>query len=550
MTSLVAAITLAAPAALAQFASQDSRFSAPVPYSQGYLGRSVSVSGDLLAVGSPGDLSEGAVFLWRRGPGGWSLEATLNGADESPYANFGAVSASGDTVAVGARDQSTNGTVGGAVYVFVRNSGAWSQQAKLVAADLMQGAEFGASVALSGDTLVVGAYWADGAVAGTGAAYVFARSGTVWTQQAKLVAFDGAYQDNFGASVAISGGTIVVGAPRDTLNTSLEGSAYVFLGGGSSWSLQQKLTASDASSDDDFGASVSIDGDRLAIGADTAGPSPSDESGAAYLFERSGAVWSQVARLNASFHGPFDRFGSGVSVQGDYLVVGASHEGAAYVFARYGATWSQHERLQPIAAGDGFGNSVSRDGPVLAVGAPDENGYGGVNFAGAAYSYRFGPEFDAYCFGDGGGTACPCGNTSELGQEKGCRHSGGKGARLTVGGVPSLAADSVVLYAYDLRPTNALFFQGSTQVNLGLGLVFGDGLRCAGGPAIRLATIHTPGNGSSTCPDPAHTTPISVRGQVQPGEVKTYQVLYRDTASFCTPDTFNLTNGVLVVWSP
>jgi hypothetical protein len=549
-TTIVCATVLAAPAALAQFASEDTRVTAPAPYSQGYYGRSVSVSGDLLAIGSPGDLSEGTVSLWRRGPAGWSPEATLNGADESSFANFGSVSASGDTVAVGARDQTTNGTSGGAVYVFVRSASVWSQQAKLVASDLKQGAEFGHAVALSGDTLVVGAYWADGTVVGTGAAYVFTRSGTTWTEDAKLTAFDGANADNFGATVAISGGTIVVGAPRDTLTTSIEGSAYVFVGGGSSWSLEQKLTASDASADDDFGASISLDGDRVAIGADTAGPSPSDESGAAYVFDRVGTTWSQSARLNAAFRGPFDRFGAGVSLQGDFLVVGAPHESATYLFGRFGATWYQRERLQPLGIGDAFGNSVSRDGPVVAVGAPDENGPGGVLFAGATYTYRFGPQFDSYCFGDGSGTPCPCGNSSELGQGRGCKHSGNKGARLSVGGVASLAADSVVLHAYDLRPTSTLFFQGSTQLNLGLGLVFGDGLRCAGAPLQRLGLVDTPGDGYSTYPDQTNTTPISLRGHVHAGEVKTYQVFYRDTGSFCTPNMFNMTNGVVVVWGP
>jgi hypothetical protein len=522
--SVITAAVLVSTTLSAQYASEDVRLIATTPSDSAYLGRSVSVAGDLLVVGAPGDLSQGTVYVWRRTHGYWNFETTLNGSDESSQANFGIVSASGDTIAVGASGQSTNGTMGGAVYIFTWNGAAWSEQAKLTASDLMQGADFGSSVALSGDTLVVGSYWADGVVAGTGAAYVFTRSGTTWTEQTKLVAFDGAYQDNFGASVALSGNTVIVGAPRDTLVTSIEGSAYVFVGSGSSWSFQQKLTASDASSDDDFGASVSIDGDRLAVGADTAGPSPSDESGAAYVFDRSGAAWSESARVNALFRGPFDRFGSGVSLQGDSLVVGAPHESAAYVFARNGSTWYQRERLQPLATGDGF--------------------------AGAAYTYRFNSDFDAFCFGDGSGTACPCGNSSPLGQGKACRHGGGQAPRLRVGGIPSVASDSVVLYAYDLLPTNAIYFQGSNQVNLGLGLVYGDGLRCAGAPIVRLVTIHTPGNGASNYPDATHTTPISVRGMVVPGQVKTYQVIYRDPSSACTPATFNLTNGVQVVWGP
>ncbi len=414
----------------------------------------------------------------------------------------------------------------------------------------MQDARFGGAVALSGDTLVVGASAATGAAARTGAAYVFVRTGATWTQQAKLFALDGEAGDVFGESVALSGTTIAVGTPGDAHPASHEGSVHVFVWDGSSWNLEQQVTASDASEDDDFGVSVSLDGDRLAVGADTAGPSPSDESGAVYVFDRNAGAWTETSRLQAQFRGPFDRFGAAVDVEGDALVAGASTEGAAYLFEFYGGAWHQHERLATVDSSFAFGSSVARDGGLLVLGAPDENGGAGASFAGGVYTYRVGTSFDAFCFGDGSGTPCLCGNTSPLGQDRGCYHSGGKGGRLFVGGVASVTADSVVLYAYDLKSTSALYFQGSSQVNFGLGAAYGDGLRCAGGTIRRLATIATQGNGTSTCPDAAHPTAISARGLVAAGQVKTYQVLFRDNTNFCTSDRFNLTNGIQIVWGP
>jgi plastocyanin len=151
-----------------------------------------------------------------------------------------------------------------------------------------------------------------------------------------------------------------------------------------------------------------------------------------------------------------------------------------------------------------------------------------------------------YCFGDGSGTACPCGNASAPGAGAGCLNSLGSGGRLAASGAPSVSSDALVLAGSGLPNSSALYFQGTTQQAGGAGAVFGDGLRCAGGAVIRLGT-KTNAGGGSTFPG-AGDPSVSVRGACAAGDVRHYQVWYRNAAAFCTPSTFNLTNGTTIVW--
>jgi hypothetical protein len=157
------------------------------------------------------------------------------------------------------------------------------------------------------------------------------------------------------------------------------------------------------------------------------------------------------------------------------------------------------------------------------------------------------PTGTGFCFGDGTGNGCPCGNNGATGN--GCAHSlNANGANLSGAGLASLASDSVVLSGIDMPNSSALYFQGTTQIAGGLGAVFGDGLRCAGGTVVRLGT-KTNAGGASQYPA-AGDPPVSVKGLVLSPGTRTYQVWYRNAASFCTPDTFNLTNGSSVSWGP
>jgi hypothetical protein len=264
---------------------------------------------------------------------------------------------------------------------------------KLTAADGTAEDGFGYSVALSGDTLVIGAHGAAvGGHGAQGAAYVFYRNqggADAWGQVTKLTAADGTALDWFGWSASISGDALVVGAPyADVGDQGAQGAAYVFArnrGGADAWGQVAKLTATDGTADDWFGASVSVSGDTLVVGAHGAAVGGSDDQGTAYIFARNqgGAdAWGQVAKLTAPDGVALDWFGWSVAVSEDTVVVGApyaavegnSAQGAAYVLARNqgGAdAWGQVVKLTAAAGGayDFFGISTAVNYGVAIVGA-------------------------------------------------------------------------------------------------------------------------------------------------------------------------------------
>jgi hypothetical protein len=256
-----------------------------------------------------------------------AAEVKLTADDGAPGDQFGfSVAIDGDYAIVGA-DADDFGT--GSAYIFFWNGVGWEQQQKLTASDGAPGDQFGYSVAIAGEYAIVGASapWKSG----TGSAYIFKREGTSWTEQQKLTASDGASGDGFGYSVAIAGEYAFAGAAGDDSGT---GSAYIFKRDGTSWTQQQKLTASDGVAADAFGFSVSIDGDYAFAGA------AGDDSGtgSAYLFKRDGTSWTQQAKLTASDGAADDHFGFSVAVAGDYAIVGAEWDddkgadsGSAYV---------------------------------------------------------------------------------------------------------------------------------------------------------------------------------------------------------------------------
>ena len=300
----------------------------------------------------------------------WNQQTKLNAGDAATDDQFGrSVAVSGDTAVIGAWRDNDGGTNSGSAYVFTRSGEVWSQQAKLTASDPAAFDRFGSSVAISGDTAVIGAY-------SDGSAYVFSRSGGVWSQQAKLTASDDA-GNFFGWSVAVDGDTVVIGAYADDHGGSHSGSAYVFSRSGGVWSQQAKLTASDPAPLDHFGVSVAVSDDTAVIGAywDDDGGS---NSGSAYVFSRSGGTWIQQAKLTASDHTAVDLFGFSVAISGDTAVIGAyladyrgSSSGSAYVFTRSGGGWSQQAKLTASdhAADDRFGRSVAISGDTAVIGA-------------------------------------------------------------------------------------------------------------------------------------------------------------------------------------
>jgi hypothetical protein len=264
----------------------------------------------------------------------------------------------------------------GAAYVFVPGGTGWLQRARLVASDGVRGDQFGFSVAASGDIALVGAPNKKG---GIGAAYVFVRHGATWRQWAKLAAGDGVAGDQFGFSVVLSGNTVLVGAPGKNTGT---GAAYVFVRRGESWLQQGKLIASDSLAGDELGTAVGLSGDTALVGA---GAPFNTHAGAAYVFVRRGASWRQQARLAASDGAARDQFGLSVALSGNTALVGApfnTHAGAAYVFVRRGTSWRQQAKLTANggAAGDQFGLFVALGGVNGLVGAPGKNSSTGVAY--------------------------------------------------------------------------------------------------------------------------------------------------------------------------
>jgi hypothetical protein len=326
----------------------------------------------------------------------WSQQQELTASDGTYNDNFGySVSVSGTIAVIGAPYHSADYLQrdAGTAYIFVQNSGAWTLEAELTASDSRRGSDFGYSVSVSGTTAVIGAPYYDA----NGAAYVFVQSGSTWTQQAELTASDEGYGDEFGTSVSMSGTTVVIGAPNRTVAGKSEaGAAYIFTQKDSTWSQQVELTASDGASSDFFGTSVSVSGTTVVIGELNRNVGSDWGPGAAYVFVQSGSTWTQQAELTASDGTSTDLFGTSVSVSGTTAVIGAPHHrvgcctysGAAYAFVQSGSTWSQQAELTPKdgADHDYFGTSVSLSGTTAVIGAPGD-GFSSLTYAGAVYVF-------------------------------------------------------------------------------------------------------------------------------------------------------------------
>jgi hypothetical protein len=416
------------------------------------FGGGVVLSGDTLAVGAPDEDSaaqgvggtdngseySGAVYVFRRTGTAWQQEAYLKASNTGSFDFFGtSVALSGDTLVVGARNETSAATGvngnqndnsaedSGAVYVFRRSGTAWQQEAYLKASNTGAFDTFGLSVSLSGDTLAVGAFREDSAAQGvdgnqddnaapdSGAVYVFRRSGTAWQQEAYLKASNTGTDDFFGYSVTLSDDTLAVGAyqedsaaqgvggNQDDNGATNSGAVYVFRRTDTAWQQEAYLKPSSTGAEDVFGYSVALSGDTLAVGArfeDSAaqgvGGNQDDDSamdsGAVYVFRRTGMAWEQEAYLKASNTGADDHFGFSVALLGDSLAVSALYEdsaaqgvggnqdddtastsGAVYVFRRTGTAWQQQAYLKASNTGadDSFGYSVALSGDTLAVGA-------------------------------------------------------------------------------------------------------------------------------------------------------------------------------------
>jgi hypothetical protein len=364
------------------------------------FGAAVSISGDRIVVGAPGEgdpHNKGKVYIFERGNGKWNVAATLVASDGEPNDQFGhSVATSGDRVVVGAPGDDDKGFASGSAYIFERSENRWRQVIKLLAGDAAPGRQFGQSVSISGELVVIGSQLDDDSARSPGSAFVFERNQggpDKWGAAGKLTASHGTRSNAFGSAVSISSDSVVVGAPGDSSAGLASGAAYLFQRKDNRWAEAAKLTASDTATGDNFGGAVSIDGARVVIGAPFS-DAKSDDSGTAYIFEQRDGGWGQTAKLTAPDGAARHNFGSSVSISGGCVAVGTPHDdhggsnaGSVYVFERQSAPdrWGFVTKLAAIApgAGDSFGASVSMGGGRVASGAPFDGRAG--NNAGSAY---------------------------------------------------------------------------------------------------------------------------------------------------------------------
>ena len=368
-----------------------------------YFGLSVSVSGDTAIVGAQyGDspsVASGSAYIFRDdGTGNWNEIQELLSGDGVAGDRFGAsVAVSGNTAVVGAYGDDDSGSYSGSAYIFQDDgAGNWIEIDKLLANDGVSGDYFGMSVGISGDTVIVGAFAVDDQGTDSGAAYIFQDDGAGnWAHIDKLLAADGAAGDEFGRSVSISGDTVVIGAWGDDDNGADSGAAYIFQDDGAGdWTQIDRLAPGDGAAGDYFGTSVSINDDAVIVGAfgdDDLGAA----SGSAYVFEDDGTgYWAEVDKLLANDGVSGDQFGISVAIAGDTAIVGAFTEdalgadsGSAYVFQDTGTTWQQNIKLTSSdgAAGDYFAASVSISDAVAILGVVGDDD--GGSFSGSAYMF-------------------------------------------------------------------------------------------------------------------------------------------------------------------
>ena len=291
------------------------------------FGVSAFISGDRLIVGAAyEDLSDqkedaGAAYVFRFDGAAWVEEARLTASDSEEDDQFGWTVAVHDSVAVVGSTWDNNYT--GGVYVYRYDGSSWSQEVKLTAGDGFEGQRFGGRVHLAENRLIVGARFDQDLGAGAGAAYVFRYDGTAWIEEEKLTAGDGAPRDGFGSAVALDKDVAIVGASNSTSGIGIgTGAAYVFRYDGTTWNEEAKLLADDAAPAMDFGNSVAIDGGRVLIGALNE-DEVATNAGAAYVFRNEGMNWTQEAKLKASDGSVGDTFGTGVAMKNGIVVVGA-----------------------------------------------------------------------------------------------------------------------------------------------------------------------------------------------------------------------------------
>lgn len=668
---LTALLSLAALGASARAqATQEAYIKASNAEANDRFGTAIAIDRDTLVVGAAreaslatgvnGDQSDnsailvGAAYVFVRDTSGWHQQAYLKASNAEGFDAFGSsVAISGDTIVVAAsgEDGGSSGVDGnqldnsltdsGAAYVFTRTGTVWSQQAYLKASNPDPDDRFGRPLAISGDTIAVSAFSEDSSHGGingppnnnnferAGAVYVFVRTGTEWSQQAYIKAERPGEDDAFGWSIDLAGDTLLVaaylersnavGVNGNQLNNSLPfaGAAYIFERTGTDWEQKAYLKAHNTESNDQFGYSVALSGDTVAIGANNeqSGSTgidgdPNDNSGgnpgACYVFSRQGTTWAQEAYVKAS--GPRARFAWDVELESDLLLCGLLvGDTGAYALTeatqptiRENSNWVQYEPFRPdfIEFDDLIiGNTVyaiAASGSTVVIGMQGEDSSAtGINGdpinndaeeSGAVYVFTLGdydgPVAFSLCHGDGGDqvgcTDCPCSNNAPQGTTGGCLNSAGTATRLEASGSRSLSlpeGDSVDLrFSIFEAPPLALcvLFSGNGTAptnpmnpcfgsDSGVAVADRDGLRCAvqnlrrhGGRSANLTgTVEDPSGPSRVWGGPA-APPAGIGGQAGfvAGQTRYFQVTHRDDMTMSCMRGLNSSQALEVTFTP
>jgi len=316
------------------------------------------------------------------GTTGLAPKATLEALTGDPDASFAeSVALDGDVALIGSPLGGGDLQDAGAAYVYVQAAGLWSQEARLLPTDTRSGDQFGRSVAIQGDFAFVGAdnFLTSGGFI-NGAVYVFERQGGLWPQVALIEPSDGAFADGFGAQIAVSGTTLLVGAA----GAGTTGKAYVFVGGGATWTEEAKLIPGTGGGS---GTRVALDGDVALVTS----PLNASTRGAATIFTRTGTSWAETKVLKDTNRASGERFGSSAALSGDLAAVGSRQLdgsfGGVLIFERLAGVWSMQQKLALSSSvfASGFGQALAWQGDTLLVGTPDDNALGSNQ--GAVYTF-------------------------------------------------------------------------------------------------------------------------------------------------------------------
>lgn len=364
------------------------------PVSDEFFGQSVDIQGGTIVVGEYQDAGGGAVHVFTGSGTTWTHRAKIVASDRSVNDAFGiSVAISGNSIVVGASGD--NGI--GAAYTFIGGGATWNEEEKFVGGALSD--NYGVCVDIDQDTVVVGAPLEDSLFSDSGAVHVWTRENSDWSFEAKLLADDPANSDLFGESVAVVGDTVLSGAKYDDDNDNVSGSVYAFSRTGTTWTQDAKILPTDGSAQDQFGSAVAFDGATAIIGAHGTDPAGlGDYTGSAYVFSKSGSAWTELTRLESSAPDDGARFGCAVAIDGDSAVVGAYQaspltlgEGEAYLFDSYYMV--DEDQTLTVEAPGTLANDFDPDGGTVEVNGSFQasNGYVAQTNTG---SFTYDPQAD------------------------------------------------------------------------------------------------------------------------------------------------------------